>query len=66
MLFVLMEVLDINKFLAFKMDSNTQELDDATLSVLNSLFGSVDKYKKIKKNLKKPNTNILKNQKSQE
>jgi len=47
------------------MDSNTQELDDATLSVLNSLFGSVDKYKKIKKNLKKPNTNILKNQKIQ-
>ncbi len=65
MLFVLMEVLDINKFLAFKMDLETQELDESTLEVLNSLFGSVDKLKKTKKNIKKPATNILKNQKIQ-
>ncbi len=60
-----MEVLDINKFLAFKMDLETQELDETTLEVLNSLFGSVDKLKKTKKNIKKPVTNILKNQKIQ-
>jgi hypothetical protein len=60
-----MEVLDINNFLSFKMDSNTQELDNTILEVLNSLFGSVDKNKKIKKNIKKPNINILKNQKIQ-
>ena len=60
-----MEVLDINKFLAFKMDPNTQELDMEILNVLNSLFGSIDKNKKIKKNIKKPVVNILKNQKIQ-
>ncbi len=60
-----MEVLDINKFLSFKMDSNTQELTNSVLELLNSLFGSVDKNKKIKKNMKKPTTNILKNQKIQ-
>jgi len=60
-----MEVLDINKFLSFKMDSNTQELNNSVLDLLNSLFGSVDKNKKIKKNMKKPTTNILKNQKIQ-
>ena len=60
-----MEVLDINNFLSFKMDSNTQELNNTILEVLNSLFGSVDKNKKIKKNIKKPNINILKNQKIQ-
>jgi hypothetical protein len=60
-----MEVLDINKFLAFKMDPNTQELDIQILNVLNSLFGSIDKNKKIKKNTKKPVVNILKNQKIQ-
>ena len=65
MLFVLMEVLDISNFLSFKMDSNTQELNNTILEVLNSLFGSVDKNKKIKKNIKKPNINILKNQKIQ-
>ena len=60
-----MEVLDINKFLAFKMDINTQELNQNVIDVLNSLFGSVDKYKKNKKFVKKPNVNILKNQKIQ-
>lgn len=60
-----MEVLDINIFLSFKMDSNAQELDETILEVLNSLFGSVDKNKKIKKHIKKSNTNILKNQKIQ-
>lgn len=60
-----MEVLDINKFLSFKMDSTTQELNNSVLDLLNSLFGSVDKNKKIKKNIKKPTTNILKNQKIQ-
>ena len=60
-----MEVLDISNFLSFKMDSNTQELNNTILEVLNSLFGSVDKNKKIKKNIKKPNINILKNQKIQ-
>jgi hypothetical protein len=65
MLILLMEVLDINNFLSFKMDSNTQDLDNSTLEVLYSLFGNVDKNKKNKKNIKKPNTNILKNQKVQ-
>jgi hypothetical protein len=60
-----MEVLDINNFLSFKMDSNTQELTNGVLELLNSLFGSVDKNKKIKKNIKKQTTNILKNQKIQ-
>ncbi len=60
-----MEVLDINNFLSFKMDLKTQELNKNDLEMLNSLFGSIDKNKKIKKNIKKPNINILKSQKVQ-
>jgi hypothetical protein len=65
MLIKLMEVLDINNFLSFKMDLKTQELNKNDLEMLNSLFGSIDKNKKIKKNIKKPNINILKSQKVQ-
>lgn len=58
-----MEVLDINNFLTFKFKSETQELDNTTLNMLNSLFGS--DMKKNKKVVKKNNLNILKNQKIQ-
>jgi hypothetical protein len=60
-----MEVLDINTFLSFKTNEGVQELDSKTIELLNELFGSVDKNKKGKKFIKKPNVNILKNQKIQ-
>ena len=60
-----MEVLDINKFLSFKNDLNTQELDNKILNILISLFGYIDKNQKNKKNSKKLNINILKNHKIQ-
>ncbi len=60
-----MEVLDIKSFLSFKTNDSTQELDSKTLELLYELFGSVDKNKKYKKNVKKQNFNILKNQKVQ-
>jgi len=60
-----MEVLDINTFLSFKTNEDVQELDSKTIELLNELFGSVDKNKKGKKFIKKPNVNILKNQKIQ-
>jgi hypothetical protein len=55
----------INTFLAFKTLDNTQELDTKTVEYLNDLFGTLDKNKKNKKISKKPNINILKNQKIQ-
>jgi len=58
-----MEVLDINTFLSYKFNENVQELDNKTLELLNELFGQ-DKNKKNKKT-KKPNINLLKNQKIQ-
>ncbi len=60
-----MEVLDIKSFLSFKTNDSTQELDSKTIELLHELFGSVDKTKKYKKNVKKQNFNILKNQKVQ-
>jgi hypothetical protein len=60
-----MEVLDINTFLSFKTNDTVQELDSKTLDLISELFGSVDKNKKGKKFIKKPNVNILKNQKIQ-
>jgi predicted transcriptional regulator len=56
-----MEVLNIDKLLLFKTDVNTLKLDDNTLESFNLLFGHL----KNKKNFKKVNTNILKNQKIQ-
>jgi hypothetical protein len=56
-----MEVLNIDKLLLFKSDVDTFKLDDNTLELFNLLFGHL----KNKKNLKKVNTNILKNQKIQ-
>jgi hypothetical protein len=55
----------INTFLAFKTLDTTQELDTKTAEFLNDLFGTLDKNKKNKKFSKKPNINILKNQKIQ-
>jgi hypothetical protein len=57
-----MEVLDLNVFLSFKINNDTQELDNMTLKKLNDLFGCIDK--KNKKGLKK-GVNILKNHKIQ-
>ena len=60
-----MEVLDINTFLSFKTQDLVQELESETLELISELVGSVDKNKKGKKFVKKPNVNILKNQKIQ-
>jgi hypothetical protein len=60
-----MEVLDINTFLSLKTNETFQELDSKTLELMTELFGSVDKNRKGKKNIKKTNVNILKNQKIQ-
>lgn len=57
-----MEVLDINIFLSLKTNESVQELDSKTLELISNLFGSIDKNKKGKKNIKKTNVNILKNQ----
>ena len=58
-----MEVLDIDNFLTWKTDKSTQELDITIINKLNLLFGNL--IKKPKKNIKKNNVNILKNQKIQ-
>jgi hypothetical protein len=60
-----MEVLDINTFLSFKTHDLVQELESETLELISELVGSSDKNKKGKKFVKKPNVNILKNQKIQ-
>ena len=60
-----MEVLDINTFFSLKTNESVQELDSKTLELISELFGSIDKNKKGKKNTKKTNVNILKNQKIQ-
>jgi hypothetical protein len=56
-----MEVLDLNVFLTFKTNPETQELDSKTLETLNNLFSSFDKKNKNSKS----GTNILKNHKIQ-
>ena len=57
-----MEVLNINSFLLFKTNNLVQNLDSKTLELLNTVL-CLDKTKKYKKYIKKPN--ILKNQKIQ-
>lgn len=59
-----MEVLNINTFLSFKKNDDVQKLDNDVIELFNKLFGNIDKYAK-KKIIKKPNINILKNQKIQ-
>jgi hypothetical protein len=55
-----MEIQDVELFLSFKQNPETQNLDDVTVELLNNLFSSDKKKKKpVKKN------NILKNYKIQ-
>ena len=57
-----MEVLDLNLFLSFKINNDTQELDNMTLKKLSDLFGCNDKKNK---KVQKKGVNILKNHKIQ-
>jgi hypothetical protein len=59
-----MEVLNINEFLLLKSNIDFQKLDNPILDFLNKLFCQFDKNKKHKK-LRKPVSNILKNQRIQ-
>jgi hypothetical protein len=57
-------ILDINKLLSYKNNPELQNLEAEILEKLNELFGG-DKIRKNKKNIKKQQTPILKNQKIQ-
>ena len=60
-----MEVLDINTFLSFKTNEEVKQLDSKTVSYFSEFIELNDRNKRYKKNIKKPNINILKNQKIQ-
>jgi hypothetical protein len=59
------QINSINSFLSFKLKPEVQELDKTIHDKLVSIFGTIDKNKKNKKFVKKPNINILKNHKLQ-
>ncbi len=60
-----LKVIDINVFISYKTNDDTQDLDTKTTNLLSSMFVGIDKLKRNKKNFKKNGSTILKNHKLQ-